>query len=166
MTIGQKIREIRLLKKMTLKQIAVKTELSIPFLSQLERDKCSATMGSLRNIADVLGVHPSAFFDYNELTEPSVVNQNDFDYRDLSNHINSIFKPIKITIQPNSQISKHISHKGTEFVYCLEGTLTLVVGDENYNLTPHQSYMYQATEPHYWYNHTQEIVTFLVVNET
>ncbi|GGB11935.1 XRE family transcriptional regulator [Macrococcus hajekii] len=165
MSIGQKIREIRLMQKLTLKEIASQTDLSIPFLSQLERNKCNATMGSLRKIADVLNVHPSAFFDYNEAEQPAAQNNNLFTYYDLSQQVAGAFKPLKVSIEPNEQISKPIAHKGAEFVYCLSGTLTVVVADENYHLQPQQSLMYEATKPHYWYNHSDDTVTFLVVNE-
>lgn len=60
--IGERIKSIRKEKKMTLKQISEKTNLSISFLSQVEHSKCSITLESLMKISEVLDVNPSFFF--------------------------------------------------------------------------------------------------------
>lgn len=165
MTLGKRIRAIRKEKKLTLKYVSEKTQLSIAFLSQLETNKCNATMATLRKIADVLNVHPSLFFEYNDLEDPSSSAGN-FGYVNLANEADAHFTPIKVTIHPNHSVIETVTHPGHEFVYCLIGTLTLIVGDQQFHLSSGQSYMYDAEQPHYWYNHTDEQVEFLVVNES
>lgn len=60
--IGVKIKSLRKERKLTLKQIADQTNLSISFLSQVERSKSSITLESLKKISEALGVNPSYFF--------------------------------------------------------------------------------------------------------
>lgn len=168
MTIGEKIREIRKKQNKTLKYISDETGVSIAFLSQLETNKCSATMASLRKIADALEIHPSYFFhtttvekievDASELTKS-------FTYQNLSNGVPGAFTPIRVVLQPGASQDDSSQHAGVEFIYCIKGTLTLTVGTKRLELQPGASYMFDAHEPHYWDNFTDEEVEFLVVNE-
>ncbi|TDM11960.1 helix-turn-helix domain-containing protein [Macrococcus lamae] len=166
MTLGERIRLLRKERKLTLKYVSNETNLSIAFLSQLETNKCNATMATLRKIADVLNIHPSLFFEYDEPQNELTSSTADFDYLNLSNNVDAIFTPLKVIIKPGSNINETVTHSGHEFVYCLSGILTLIVSDQQYQLSPGQSYLYDAELPHYWFNHTNELVEFLVVNET
>lgn len=60
--IGFSIKKLRKNKKMTLKDVSEKTNLSISFLSQVERSICSVTLESLRKISEALEVSPTYFF--------------------------------------------------------------------------------------------------------
>ncbi|WP_414053287.1 helix-turn-helix domain-containing protein [Macrococcus equi] len=167
MTIGEKIREIRKKQNKTLKYISEETGVSIAFLSQLETNKCSATMASLRKIADALEVHPSYFFHsttIENITDPTELTKS-FTYQNLSNGIPGAFTPIRVILKPGASQNDSSQHAGVEFIYCLRGTLTLTVGTERLELQPGASYMFEAHEPHYWYNFTDDEVEFLVVNE-
>lgn len=166
MSIGEKIREIRKRQKLTLKTVSEETGLSIAFLSQLETNKCNATMASLRNIADALNVHPSLLFEYEEVEGHTTEQHQSFQYFNLANHEHAVFTPLKVVIAPGQERADTVSHSGHEFVYCLKGTLTLLVGEVQYQIGEGQSLMYIASQPHYWFNYTDQPVEFLVVNET
>lgn len=60
--IGAKIKHLRTQRKMTLKDLSEKTNLSIGFLSQLERGLTSIATDTLGTIADVFEVELSYFF--------------------------------------------------------------------------------------------------------
>ncbi|WP_332843272.1 helix-turn-helix domain-containing protein [Paraclostridium sp. AKS73] len=60
--IGAKIKSLRTQRKMTLKDLSEKTNLSIGFLSQLERGLTSIATDTLGSIADVFEVELSYFF--------------------------------------------------------------------------------------------------------
>lgn len=61
--IGEKIREGRKAKSLTLAQLAERTGLSVGFLSQIELGKNSASVETLYRIATALGLQPGDFFD-------------------------------------------------------------------------------------------------------
>ena len=61
--IGAKIKKYRKDRKYTLKMLSEQTGLSIGFLSQLERGMTTIAIDSLANVAKVLGVELSDFFE-------------------------------------------------------------------------------------------------------
>lgn len=60
--IGERIREGRKSKSLTLAQLAERTGLSVGFLSQIELGKNSASIETLYRIATALGAQPGDFF--------------------------------------------------------------------------------------------------------
>jgi len=173
-SLGSKIKEVRKNKKLTLKSVAEKTGFSISFLSQLERGKSSATLESLKKISIALNVNPSYFFDDpNETTElvnrntsiSERMNEHDIYYKNLSNAIeNPAFVPLLIVLKPGQNEGSLITHSGQEFIYVLEGQLTVQINDTIHTLDPFDSIMFNSSEQHYWYNYTDEIVRFLCVS--
>lgn len=174
-TIGEKIKQLRKEKKLTLKEIAEKTDLSISFLSQVERMKSSLTLESLKKISEVLQVNPSYFFSTNtEQTQPTVIRGidsandltvNQFIYKDLSgNQGNLGFSPILVILHPGENKGRPFTHHGKEFLYVLEGTLTVQINDEEYLLQEHDTIIIDCSRPHYWLNTTKQSVKFLCVS--
>jgi transcriptional regulator with XRE-family HTH domain len=173
--IGKLIKALRVGQKKTLKQLSEKTELSISFLSQVERGKSSVTLESLKKIAEALDVSPSYFFASETAQSkpvlrrgghaPARFRQSSFIYEDLSKDIaNPVMEPILVTLQPDGEKGTPFAHKGQEFVYVLEGVLTLLLGDEEHDLYPGDSIHMESSTPHNWFNRTREPVRFLCVN--
>ena len=61
--IGQTIRDLRLLRRMTLQDLSVETELSKPLLSQIENDQVIPPLATLLRIARALKVPLQKFFE-------------------------------------------------------------------------------------------------------
>lgn len=61
--VGERLRAIRLRKRMTLKRLADASRLSESFLSQLERGRVNASIASLQRIAHALGTSIAELFD-------------------------------------------------------------------------------------------------------
>ena len=57
-----------------------------------------------------------------------------------------------------------VHHTGEEFIYVLEGVLTLVLDGERQELCPGDSAHYPSSLPHNWGNLTNKCVRFLVVS--
>lgn len=159
--IGSRLKELRKQQKMTLKELAEGAGVSISFLSQVERGKSSVTLESLRKISEVLGVNPSVFFAGTEKRTDDVA----FFYEDLATSVkNPEFHPILVTLQPAQSDGQPFRHTGHEFVFVLEGSLTLKLGAEELTLTEQQSHFYSADQEHYWYNYTDKPIRFLAVS--
>ncbi|KMZ44363.1 MULTISPECIES: XRE family transcriptional regulator [Bacillales] len=174
-TIGVLIKSLRVGKKKTLKQIAEKTQLSISFLSQVERGKSSITLESLKKISEALGVSPGYFFSGessggNELgrrasKERSGLLHAPFVYEDLSGDLaNPALVPILVTLSPHGEKGTPFVHQGQEFVYVLEGVLTVLLGEEEHDLFPGDSIHMHSSVPHNWVNRTGKVTRFLCVN--
>lgn len=174
--IGKKIKELRVSAGMTLKNLSDKTGLSIGFLSQLERGLTTIAIDSLEKIARVLEVDVTYFFNVSKDKKDIViksyekeVNQvmNNHIIYNLTNHIQQrelMPRYIEILPMQEQEDIDVYSHKGEEFIYVLEGILTLAVGDREYSLYPGDSAHYSSIEVHNWANHTNKIVKFIAVN--
>ena len=62
MDIGGKIKSIRLRRGLTQEELALRTELTKGYISQLENDVASPSIATLIDILNVLGVTLQAFF--------------------------------------------------------------------------------------------------------
>ena len=163
-TIGTVLKTLRKEKKMTLKELAEKTSVSISFLSQVENGKSSVTLESLRKIADALQVNPAVFFPEDPSNDNLEVIKQQFFYQDLSNGIqDSTFSPILVTLQPGENEGNAFAHNGHEFIFVVEGILTILLDGKKEQLGAQQLKMFDATKPHYWYNLTDKPARFLVV---
>ena len=83
-SIGKILKELRKERKLTLKDLAEQTNVSISFLSQVERGKSSVTLESLKKIADALTVNPTVFFPDSTHAEELEEIRQQFYYKDLS----------------------------------------------------------------------------------
>jgi len=63
MKIGKKLRRLRNEKKLTLKQLAERADVSVSLISQIERAKSAASISTLNIIAAVLGVKLKEYFE-------------------------------------------------------------------------------------------------------
>ncbi|MET3574986.1 helix-turn-helix domain-containing protein [Bhargavaea ullalensis] len=169
--LGEQIKAIRKQRKMTLKEVAGATGFSISFLSQLERGVSSATLESLKKIAVALRVSPGHFFDeeqtpgengsfmYERIESYGIYYQNLARGRAAPD-----FMPMRVKLKPGENGGQPITHAGQEFVYVLEGCLTLEAEGGLHELKPGESLFYDAGTPHYWYNRGESDVTFLCVS--
>lgn len=174
-SIGLLIKKLRNEKKLTLKQISEKTNLSISFLSQVERLKSSITLESLKKVSEALEVNPSYFFSSSEKKPQTAIvrnalsdlnNQpNSFIYKDLSGNIeHPLFTPLVVMLKPGDSRGNSYSHNGQEFLYVLEGTLTVLIDEEMHDLHPYDCIHLDSTTPHNWLNQTDTDVKFLCIS--
>lgn len=164
-SIGNILKAIRKERKLTLKELAEQTGVSISFLSQVERGKSSVTLESLKKIADALNVNPTMFFPENMNTEELDKRRQQFYYKDLScGQWEASYAPILVTLQPGENEGNALSHGGHEFIFVLEGTLTVVIDEEKQELQEQQSIMFNANKSHYWYNYSDKTIRFLVIS--
>jgi transcriptional regulator with XRE-family HTH domain len=63
--VGERLRAIRRLRRVTLKTVAQRADLSESFLSQVERGRANASVASLKRIAAALGVNVADLFEPN-----------------------------------------------------------------------------------------------------
>ncbi len=73
MDLGTKIRNIRIQKRRTLKEIAKRIGLTASFLSQVERDVASPSLKALRKIAEALDIGVGYFFEVSGVKEGNLI---------------------------------------------------------------------------------------------
>lgn len=175
--IGSKIKQLRGMKKLTLKDLSEKTDLSIGFLSQVERGVTSVAIASLENIAKALEVDLSYFFTLPKKNHKRVLRSFDhevftiqnsqfIEYHLTQNPEDKSFLPRLQVVLPSKEepeISLY-QHEGEEFIYVLEGVITVVLNNETYDLFPGDSMHFDSKSPHNWTNYTNKTAKLLVVN--
>jgi transcriptional regulator with XRE-family HTH domain len=72
MDIGQRIRRLRKANRLTLEELARATDLSQPFISQIERDIKTPSLDTLTRICEALGVTLAEFFSPGTLLPPDI----------------------------------------------------------------------------------------------
>ena len=73
--VGERLRDMRRLRRATLKTIADRAGVSESFLSQVERGRASASIASLRRIAGALGVSVADLFEPDGPPRPRVLRR-------------------------------------------------------------------------------------------
>src|SRR5690625_3517989 len=142
--VHERIREMRKRSNMTLKQLSEKTDLSIGFLSQVERGTTSLAINSLKKIANAFEINISEFFqDYNNHTYVTRKDQErifqvqgletiflnlsgNFDKRRLG--------PYKLVLAPKQKKNKTFTFSGEEFYYVLKGKVRFTIEGKEYDI--------------------------------
>jgi Predicted transcriptional regulators len=175
--IGSKVKELRTRKKMTLKDLSEKTGLSTGFLSQLERGLTSIATDSLEKVAETLDVDSSFFFAGCTKNRNSIIRSYEKEvfqiisgrfihYHLTDNSGDKAMLPKLIELLPinsDEDISPY-AHEGEESVYVLEGTLTLFLNNEQFELFPGDSAHYSSSQTHNWANYTNKMVRLIVTS--
>ncbi len=174
--VGQRIKELRLERRLTLEEVAERTGCSAGFLSQLERNRAAPSISMLYSIARALGVSITHFFP--EVINPTKVVRAEeretfcfegspVTYSLLSTHFpERVMESLLVTIQPTDgslPTDEYRSHPGEEFGYVLDGTLRLWIEDNRYDLLPGDSIHFLPTAKHRWENPGKKAVTALWV---
>ncbi len=158
--VGARVRSLRRERGLTIEQLASATGLTKGFISQLERDRTAPSLSSIARICDALGVRLSTIFEREPGAElvrreerTTVDSPHTLSYL-LSSRDESRFQAIESEVGPGAGAGDELySLPGeVEFVYVLEGTLELRVGDETHVLAQGDALTYQLSKAHTWCN--------------
>ena len=156
MNIGEKIKNLRLKNRLTQEELADRCELSKGFISLVEHNQTSPSITTLGDILDALGTDFAKFFKEDE-PERVVFGKKDFAVKtdkELHNEITWLvptaqeneMEPIMVTIEPGGSTYPDTPHEGEEFGYVLEGTVTVVIGDEEYLAKKGESFYFTSNK--------------------
>jgi transcriptional regulator with XRE-family HTH domain len=161
--VGQRLRELRLERNLSIRALAERSGLNVNTFSLIENNKASPSVSTLQQIAQALQVPISAFFEikhgdnkvaYQKNGERPHVPFAHGEVWDLGAGMpRQGAEPLMITLNARADSGQNpIVHTGREFVYCLEGSVAYVVGEETYQLDPGDSLLFEAYLPHRWQN--------------
>src|SRR2546423_15152986 len=74
--VGERLRALRRSRRATLRTVAERSGLSESFLSQVERGRSSASIESLRRVAEALGVSMADLFEPDGVPGPRVLRRD------------------------------------------------------------------------------------------
>lgn len=170
--ISKIIKKTRTDKNITLKSLSEKTDLSISFLSQVERGVSSLTITSLKKIADALGVSLKDLVSYEENNNFVFKKNNHAVLRLLNNYsvhqvVSGKFdgrklEGIILKIAPGTDLDPS-SHSGEELHYVIQGSPIVYIEDKQYELEVGEIIHFPSTLKHKIKNVGEEEVIILSV---
>lgn len=158
-----KIREYRKRRKLTIKELATLSGMSISYISQVERGEIDPSLSSLRKIAAVFQVPLYMLLDDTEMMEDLTLRRSHqkishsedgkLTFRFLSPLPSPENSPeavlIHFDIAPHSQdVTEPVRHHSEEILYVMEGELTVQIGDRDIVLQEGDTTVIQKNLPH------------------
>lgn len=160
--LGERIKELRRQRSLTLRDLSRQAGFSISFLSQVERGLSSLSLSSLRTIAEALGVDLSHFFPppvHGNYVTPKSARQpfrlegSDIEYVSLGGPFpGRALEPLLVTLPPRHRATEPFTHPGEEFGYVLKGRLTMLIDGKEYVLQAGDSIHFSSRTRHSWKN--------------
>jgi transcriptional regulator with XRE-family HTH domain len=181
--LGSKLRQLRLRKKIALADLGKHTGLSPSMLSQLENGKMIPTLPTLARIAMVFDVSLDHFFgDKRGKKLFAVVRANErmrFPDRPDAPSPDYFFECLTFATQgagiqaylaefptrPETNAREHV-HDGIEFLFVLEGALTIRHQGEDHELKTGDSVLLDCSEPHSYRGGDKRTARAVVVTAT
>lgn len=172
--IGTKIKQKRMLRDMSQKELADRVDLSASFISQLENNQISPSLNSFIQICDALGVSPAEIWGDDKHDEPSwlikksrVLSSVSAEESGLKGY--RIVKDGKMSgsvfiIKPAATVKHHFTeHKGKELIYVLKGSVGVVIGGKEARLHEGDAVFLKDERPTLWKNEGGDKAELLAV---
>ncbi|HEX2141530.1 MAG TPA: MerR family transcriptional regulator [Candidatus Limnocylindria bacterium] len=169
---GRRVRSLRLEQGLSLREAAARTGLSVSFLSAVERDASGVSVASLQRLTAAYGVTLLDLFSpatVGQLVRPAqrrVLELQGSGVRIEQLASTSVhLEPQLFVLQPGSSSDGEYAHGGEEFLFVLDGAVTLWVGDHDcYRLRTGDALTFPSTLPHRWRNRAGGETRLLWIN--
>ena len=168
LNLGNKIRNLRKQRALTLQEVSDLTGLSKPLLSQIENNIAAPPIATLIKISTALGVKISHFFRDQEMNDRIVVVKKDERYsvKKLFHHKNESkvgyrweslaypmvgkqMEPFVVEIEPRDEDDLlYNDHKGEEFHFVINGKVEFRSADQAHLLEEGDSLYFDSSIPH------------------
>ncbi len=168
--VGALIRARRRQLHMTLRDICEAAGITPGYLSQVERDLATPSLGTLAQIAHSLNVGVDYFIAspgandaltrQGERETFSVPGSEMIYERVAADFAGNQLSSFVLNIPPGFH-SETVSHEGEEILFVLEGKLTQMLDGVEYIMRPGDSLHFRGNRPHAWWNDTNETVRVL-----
>ena len=166
--VGQRIRDLRRTRAMSLEAVAARADLSIGFLSQIERGLSSPSLRVLATLADVLGVGIAGLFGTKEdaAAAPDAIVTRERQRAKLNLWRTGISKQLLspagsegrlnlflVHMEPGGSTGDELyTHDGEEAGLVIEGEMKLTVDAESWTLKHGDSFRFASRRPHRFSN--------------
>ncbi|MCG7416520.1 MULTISPECIES: helix-turn-helix domain-containing protein [Microbacterium] len=180
--IGQRLRDARLQRGMSLRSVASSLGVSASLISQVETGKTQPSVSTLYAIVTHLGISIDELLGVSATaptettvpspaptsSDPTVQHAADNAVLDMENGVRwerlaagaGPADALLVTYQPGASSSvegKMMRHAGMEYAYLLEGELTLRLEFDTFTLRPGDSLHFDSIRPHLYVNQSDQI---------
>lgn len=165
-SLGGVIRGAREEHELTLQETAKRTRLSVSYLSQIERNLLHPSVGTLKTIAQALGI-PAGKLMFPAATHPRralvatqrkgerkriVFPKSSIEYELLTPDLRRRVSMLWLTAKPGAESGPAATHDGEDGVVVLKGRLSVEIGGVWHELRAGDSIYFSSEMPHRWCN--------------
>ena len=159
MMIGERIRETRQGKGISVRKLASLTEVSASLISQIETGKVDPSLSTLRKIAIALDVPLFSFVLTDDARPTRIIRGNErrqvvfpkagLNYDVIHSDLNKKMAIMIGTLSPQGATSETpLNHPGEECLVILTGIMRVEIGDELIELQENDSFYFDSSIPH------------------
>jgi len=163
-SLSDRIRMVREMRGLTIKDLSSRTGIDTETLIRIESGKVIPALGQLVKLGKALDMKMGYFISPG-IDEPlTVVRKHErrsvsrygeaksmlygYSYESLApDKANRLMEPFIVSLVP-TQIREFSTHAGQEFIYVLEGEIKVQVGDRADSLKPGDAVYYDSNQPH------------------
>jgi DNA-binding transcriptional MerR regulator/mannose-6-phosphate isomerase-like protein (cupin superfamily) len=170
--VGARLRHMRLSKGYSLSQVARAAEVSVGFLSAVEREQMTASVATLRRLARFYHMNILGLFNPSQ-ANPGRVTPADRKVLDAGPGVrmellawgNTLMEPHLFRIAPSAGSGESYAHEGEEFLYILRGELEISVAEgHTHQLKEGDSFYFESSNEHHWKNPGKKETLVLWIN--
>lgn len=168
--LGDALRTRRKQLGLTMQSVADSAGLSVGFISQVERDITTPSLGSLASLAEVLQTEISSFLQtppttgqvtHKDSRSAYSVAGADVSYERLSTTFPGSKVHSVIVHEPPGHRAEPISHFGEEMFYIIDGEITIEIEGELEIMTKGDSIHFDSRRVHSTWNHSTATASIL-----
>jgi transcriptional regulator with XRE-family HTH domain len=157
--VGERLRTLRRFRRCTLQTVAARSGLSESFLSQVERGRASASIASLRRIANALGVTVADLFEPSGPPRPRVLRRDErpsLAFGILGRKLLLTPRPLQhlevfageLDVGGSTGAEPYAHGDSEELFVVLNGNVQLELGGDVHELESGDSIDYRSSTPH------------------
>ena len=157
--VGQKIRELRKAKGLSLKQVAEGAGVSASLVSQVENNRVDPSLSTLRKIALTLGVPVFALIAESSPEDASLISKENrrrvnfpgggLEYEIIHSELTKKMGIMIGTLQPDGMTSEEpLAHDGEECLVILKGAVRVEFQQSRRELKEGDSLYFDSSAPH------------------
>jgi DNA-binding transcriptional MerR regulator/quercetin dioxygenase-like cupin family protein len=169
--VGPSLRKLRLQRGESLATVAQAVNVSVGFLSNLERSQSGASVGIMRRLARYYGLNILDLFGDGNAASPlirpherRVLPGGEGVQMELLAFGKITMEPHLFRVAPGAGSGEHYAHDGEEFLYIVSGDLSISLEDQEYQLQAGDSFYFDSKTPHRWHNPGKKETTILWIN--
>ena len=169
--LGPHLRRLRLQRAESLATVAKAVDVSVGFLSNLERSQSGASVGIMRRLAQYYGLNILDFFGDSAASSPlirpeerRVLQSGEGVQMELLASGKITMEPHLFRVAPGAGSGERYSHDGEEFLFIVHGQLVIFLDNKEYHLKAGDSFYFDSKTPHRWHNPGKKETKILWIN--
>lgn len=170
--LGPRLRETRIERQLSLRALAAAAGVSPSLVSGVERNVVRPSVASLQKLvaalgttlADLVAVPAPACRPVGGEVVPLDLDVPGVRIEDLAGGAR-LLEPQRFSVEPGHGSGGEYSHAGEEFLYVIEGTLSITLdGHDQFDIGPGMSLCFESTRKHRWWNPGSVLTRILWIN--